>query len=84
MANKYYIAKRYYIDDENYVEQYWAGDGFAIYEASAKMYTSINMASDIAHMLNSIAIIQDELLVKYVIYAVNDDLMISCKEVNND
>jgi hypothetical protein len=84
MANKYYIGKRYHIDDENYVEQYWAGDGFAIYEASAKIYTSINMASDIANMLDSISTIQDERLVKYVIYAVNDDSMISCKEVNDD
>ena len=84
MANKYYIGKRYYVDNENYVEQYWEGDGFSIYEIAAKKYTSINMASDVAHMLRSIATIQDERFVKYVVYTLRNNLIMACMEVNND
>lgn len=95
MANNYYIGKRYYTndknpveqywgDDKNYVEQYWDGDGFSIYEVAAKKYTSIDTAYDIANMLQSIARIQGEQSVQYGVYAVNDDVTIGCKEVNND
>ena len=95
MANKYYVCKHHYTsnkncveqywgDNKNYVVQYWTGDGFSTYEAAAKKYENINMAYDIANMLNSIATIQDEQSVKYAVYAINDDVTIGCKEVNND
>lgn len=73
MKAKWYVAKRYYIDSERYVEHYWDGCGYTIYESSAKLYDNVNMASDIANMLSSIASIQDEQSVKHVIYYSKND-----------
>ena len=84
MPNNYYISKRYYIDSENYIERYWNGDGFSMYKATAKKYANINMASDIAYMLRSIANIQDEQSVKYVIHALRNNTLVTCMEVNDD
>ena len=81
MKNKYYIAKRYYSNEEEYVEQYWDGSGFSIYEDAAIKYVNVNAVSDIAHMLKAIANIQEEVNVKYVIYALVNGTSLKCMEV---
>lgn len=81
MKNKYYIAKRYYSNEQEYLEQYWDGSGFSIYEDAAVKYVNVNAVSDIAHMLKAIADIQDEVNVKYVIYVSVDGTSFKCTEV---
>jgi hypothetical protein len=84
MTKEYYIGKRYYDYLGNHIDRYWDGDGFSIYEIAAKKYTSLHKAAAIAYMLSSIANIQDEQSVKYVVYTIRNDSLITCMEVGND